>query len=400
MTKKYLAAIATSILTLIIIAVISCNKNDQKKQDANKQGTITGWHLSKNNTKEKPLDSVKGTSNSNRESKVQSFGCGSSLSGDYYTNGYYRYPDNTLDFSSSPVGTLISVTVQSYDVPDRFTIKDPSGNVVASTGWMGYVNYSGPWGMSLNTQETQYLSFTIAAAGAYTLIVETVVNGYSDSWLATVGCTIPADITSFLTSPEYSEFSNTNSTITAKMTQGNAVVRSNYNSVDQENLKTITLPVVQYAGDTSGLIIGIPQTDSFGTHYSIIYADLTQLIRGTDYYNGSIGADLYNSSATYTVYVTNSRKTGDTLFTGPRYITNYACNGCRWVWPSWGCISTTRKNFMNYCNNNASCETACELSNIVAASCLLGTLSGATVWCARHNNSAGTYGARIAYKNP
>lgn len=81
----------------------------------------------------------------------------------------------------------ISISVGSYDVPNRFTVYDGNNNYVAGTSWMGYANYPGPWGMSLNTPETQTINFDKTNT-TYTLKVETSTSSTSDSWYASVSC--------------------------------------------------------------------------------------------------------------------------------------------------------------------------------------------------------------------
>lgn len=54
---------------------------------------------------------------------------------------------------------------------------------------MGYAAYPGPWGMSLNTPQSKTISFNKGIVNAYTLRVQTVTQGYSDAWDASVGCT-------------------------------------------------------------------------------------------------------------------------------------------------------------------------------------------------------------------
>src|SRR5689334_20579399 len=104
---------------------------------------------------------------------VTNYVCGSLMSGNYSGQGYYTYPDYNLDLSGTPQGSTINVLVHSYDIPNRFTIKDASGTVVASTSWMGHVNYPGPWGQSLNTPETQTLVFVRNVSSSFVLKVET-----------------------------------------------------------------------------------------------------------------------------------------------------------------------------------------------------------------------------------
>jgi hypothetical protein len=177
-------ALSYAIVCLLILSAFwGCKKN---------VGTPVQetWKPSNGNHLEKPLDSLKDKSPVGT-GRATDYTCSSNFGSSYYSSGYYRYPDYNLDLSGTAQGSTISVPVYSYDVPNRFTIKDNNGYTVAYTSWMGYANYSGPWGMSLNTAETQTLTFTRDVGTSFVLIVETVVNSYSDAWDASVGCTAP-----------------------------------------------------------------------------------------------------------------------------------------------------------------------------------------------------------------
>ncbi|TRT78270.1 MAG: hypothetical protein EWV82_18015 [Microcystis aeruginosa Ma_AC_P_19900807_S299] len=116
------------------------------------------------------------------------YSCGSPLSGSYYGSGYYTYPNYSLNFSSIPAGSTINISVSSYDVPNRFFIYDLNNNLITSSGWMGYANYSGPWGMSLNTLQNKILTFNKGNINDYVLKVETSTQSYSDGWEGSVSC--------------------------------------------------------------------------------------------------------------------------------------------------------------------------------------------------------------------
>lgn len=120
--------------------------------------------------------------------EFRSAGCGGSFSGSWGTTGYHQYPADTIRLDTTASTATIKITVNSYDVPDRFTVRDASGNAVASSAWMGYATYSGPWGMSLNTPETGTLSFTRGTSAYFTFIVETSVSSSSDSYNANINC--------------------------------------------------------------------------------------------------------------------------------------------------------------------------------------------------------------------
>lgn len=96
-------------------------------------------------------------------------------SGTHGTNGFFIYPD--YFFSAS--GSVITISWTSLDNPNRFTLYDPLGNLVATSGWAGFVSWIGPWGPSLNTLTNG--SFTVAvpcsmSTGCWRMVIETVVN--------------------------------------------------------------------------------------------------------------------------------------------------------------------------------------------------------------------------------
>lgn len=126
---------------------------------------------------------------------TSTYNCGASFSDSYYGSGFYSYPQSSIALQS-PVGN-VSVALSSYDVPNRFSIYDERGNLVASSGWMGYANYTGPWGQSLNSPQTKTLSF-LKSSRSYTLRVETVTDGYSDYWGASISCSVPPTTVIFL----------------------------------------------------------------------------------------------------------------------------------------------------------------------------------------------------------
>jgi hypothetical protein len=126
---------------------------------------------------------------SSNSASLRSAGCGGSFSGSWANNGYHQYATDTIRLDSVAQGKTIKVYVSSYEVPNRFAVYDAStGGIVASSSWMGYANYPGPWGMSLNTAQSGTLTFTRGAAALYYFVVETSVNGTSDSYYATVSC--------------------------------------------------------------------------------------------------------------------------------------------------------------------------------------------------------------------
>lgn len=94
----------------------------------------------------------------------------------YLSSGYYSYPPLTL---SASIGCTLSYSLFPNDVPNRFTIKDPAGNIVATSGWIYSTvpNYTGPWSNGNGQMVSNYIgSFTASMNGSYSLVVETVVG--------------------------------------------------------------------------------------------------------------------------------------------------------------------------------------------------------------------------------
>lgn len=128
--------------------------------------------------------------------------CGSNANDNYAVSGYHKYPTYTLDLSATDQGSTITVTVNSYDIPNKFTIYDANGTIIKQTNWMGYVNYSGPWGQSLNTPQSQSLTFIKTSRASYSLVVETSIQSTSDSWTASISCSYkPNVVISAVTDP-------------------------------------------------------------------------------------------------------------------------------------------------------------------------------------------------------
>ncbi|RAV98520.1 hypothetical protein [Pseudochryseolinea flava] len=105
----------------------------------------------------------------------------------YYGTQYYLYPVSTVNIT--PGSTTISAYCTAYDVPNRFTLRNGAGNNVASSGWIGYANYPGPWGSSLSNGSNITISAPVNGSSTFTLEVETVPGGgLNDAWAASVGC--------------------------------------------------------------------------------------------------------------------------------------------------------------------------------------------------------------------
>ena len=82
---------------------------------------------SKDNQKEMPINLIENRINLingkvNSASTLASYGCGSNLSGSTTTTGFYTYPSSVLDLTTIINGSTITITVNSYDTPNRFTV--------------------------------------------------------------------------------------------------------------------------------------------------------------------------------------------------------------------------------------------------------------------------------------
>lgn len=193
------------------------------------------------------------------------------------------------------------------------------------------------------------------------------------------------DVDNFKYSADFGSFKNSNPAIAAKIDYGGAQVRTDYNQLLEVNLKTIHLPVIESTGDTSAVVIGVPLTIDNVTNYLVFYQNNQLLLRDSrGYYYGTIQADLYNTTASYTAQISsNFQVVSDTVVSGPRWISNFSCSTCRLVWPSRSCIEGAREYFFATCN----CKTLCAISDRAGfGSCTLGTFMGAAAFCATHNN--------------
>jgi hypothetical protein len=113
-------------------------------------------------------------------------GCGSALS-DSWPYDTFTVQTKCLNFSSRSTGDIISISVQAQDRPNRFSLRR-NGGTVAYTDWLGFANYDGPWGSSLNNGGSGTLSTTYQG-GDYELIVDVGPgNGTGDAWNANVSC--------------------------------------------------------------------------------------------------------------------------------------------------------------------------------------------------------------------
>jgi hypothetical protein len=105
---------------------------------------------------------------------------------------HYTYPDRNLSFCSAQDGKTISIQCNAYDVPNKVSVYDNLGALVATTGWFGYSVNPGPWGpYSINGPGVKVISFTKSSStSTYKLRVETAltVGTLPDGWEAKISC--------------------------------------------------------------------------------------------------------------------------------------------------------------------------------------------------------------------
>jgi len=200
------------------------------------------------------------------------------------------------------------------------------------------------------------------------------------------------DINNFINSMDFNSFSTSNPILTSKISYDGAQVRNDYNQLLAAELKTIHFPVIESNGDTSGVVIGIPNTENGITNYVIVYQNNQSLIRDAfGYYYGEIGMDVYNSTISYSAqFSSSSELISDTLVSGPRWITNFSCSTCKLVKPTGTCIDAVMDKFWDRCHGG--CRFWCRFSDTFAfGTCTGGQYLGAAYWCASNNNNSTAY---------
>lgn len=106
----------------------------------------------------------------------------------FVTGGYgcddnveFSYPDNDHHFYdpiflSIFAATTVTLNWESFDRPNKFTVFDvTTGLQVATTDWVGFADYSGPWGTpppNLLTPESGSLAFAHDNTHIYKVVVE------------------------------------------------------------------------------------------------------------------------------------------------------------------------------------------------------------------------------------
>lgn len=200
-----------------------------------------------------------------------------------------------------------------------------------------------------------------------------------------------SDVSKFENSSDFQSFSNSNPTIMSKIGDNTQVI-TEYNQLLGDSIKSIHLPVYESNGSMSGVVIGVPVTVDSVTSYLIFYQNNESLFTNSSgYIYGTVGIDLYNSTVSYTVQSDSTCEiVSDTLVSGPQWINNYSCQGCRTVWPTGTCIDNVMDEFWNRCHG--FCRFWCRLNDaLILGACTGGQYIGAAVWCALHNNNYAAY---------
>ena len=136
---------------------------NQVSQTAGSVGVVNNWYV---DTTAVPFNSY----TSNRLPRFQDllyniYNCGDSpIINSYDGLDFYLYFNVSV---SSTVTTQVYFNWTSYDRPNRFDVYDSIG-LRYTTGWVGYANYAGPWGASLNTATTGSQPITwLSTSGRY-----------------------------------------------------------------------------------------------------------------------------------------------------------------------------------------------------------------------------------------
>lgn len=80
---------------------------------------------------------------------------------------YGTYPPKFYCFNSAECGTFI---YNAIDRPNRFNVYDSTG-LVATSGWVGYATWPGPWGASLNVAPSGNFPYNFGStSGRYVLV--------------------------------------------------------------------------------------------------------------------------------------------------------------------------------------------------------------------------------------
>jgi hypothetical protein len=115
--------------------------------------------------------------------------CGSTQSDSYDGTDLHSYDE--LSLVTTGVTSEMAISWQSFDRPNRFTIKK-DGSQIMTTGWVGTAAYTGPWGTTLSAPTSGTLRFTPESGHIYTILVEAGPadsgNPKTDNYQFTITC--------------------------------------------------------------------------------------------------------------------------------------------------------------------------------------------------------------------
>lgn len=124
--------------------------------------------------------------------KVTPLVCGSNISRSYSGSSFYTYPKELIDLQGVTSSSIL-VNWAVGDVPNRINVYNSADELIATTGWKGTADYSGPWGANLSTNANGTLSFPKASGDGryFTINAETIGGGgsFTDNWQASISCT-------------------------------------------------------------------------------------------------------------------------------------------------------------------------------------------------------------------
>ena len=118
--------------------------------------------------------------------------CPATFTGTEAGSAYFMYPARYVNVYNSSIVQLM-FSFNANDRPNRFTVYDENDMLVATTGWVGTANYSGPWGSSLNVAASgSFIVNRDPGSTYYKILVEAgpgaPVSPISDSWNLSVMC--------------------------------------------------------------------------------------------------------------------------------------------------------------------------------------------------------------------
>jgi hypothetical protein len=117
------------------------------------------------------------------------YACGANISVDtptgVYEPGIYYY------LNIAPGTTNVALNWNSGERPNRLTLYE-NGLYLASTSWVGYANYPGPWGSNLSTAQSGTINFAPVAGRGYKIRIEIgpwdPTNNLTDHFDVTISC--------------------------------------------------------------------------------------------------------------------------------------------------------------------------------------------------------------------